>query len=172
MIALNQVVPPFSVDMPNAVKMRIISMVDLADDAPIGVGRVGYNRYRSVQPHALDRPAQEGFGSLCIPPRSQSEVHHLTICIDCPPQIPPLTANTDVGLVGVPIDAGSAQMFLRSLGQFRAEFLHPAVHGRPINRDVALRQKINDVLIGQRIAQVSTHGAKNESTREAMMFER
>lgn len=34
MIAVDPVVTPFSIDVPDAVKMRIIAVVDLADDAP------------------------------------------------------------------------------------------------------------------------------------------
>ncbi|WP_234899507.1 hypothetical protein [Ruegeria lacuscaerulensis] len=35
MITLDQIVSPLSVDVPNAVKMRIITMIDFANDTPI-----------------------------------------------------------------------------------------------------------------------------------------
>lgn len=41
-----------------------------------------------------------GFG---IPPRSQTEVDHLLVCIDGAPEITPLGVDADVSLIDVPI---------------------------------------------------------------------
>lgn len=55
MIAFDPVVAPLSVDVPDAVKMRIIVVVDLADDASIGLRFVSADRDRPVQTDTLDR---------------------------------------------------------------------------------------------------------------------
>lgn len=122
MITFDQVVSPLSIDVSDAVKLRIIPVVDFADDASICLCFVGNNCHRTVQPHTLNRLVQKGLGSLCIPSRGQTEINHLAVRIDSAPQVAPLAANADVCLVYVPIDAGPAQMFLSSLGQFRSEF--------------------------------------------------
>ena len=60
--------------------------------------------------------------------------------INGPPEIAPLASNADVGFIDMPIDAGTAEMLLGTLGQFRAELLDPAIRCRAVNRDVTLRQ--------------------------------
>ncbi len=82
MIALDQIAPPFSIDVPDVVKMRVVSVIDLADDTPIAMSLVGHDRYRSVQPHALYRLVEKGLGGLCIPSRGQAKIHHLAVGID------------------------------------------------------------------------------------------
>jgi hypothetical protein len=67
-VALDQVVLPFSVDVPDAIEMRVTPMIDLTDDTPISVCLIGTDRDGPVQPHALDRLVQEGSGGLRIPP--------------------------------------------------------------------------------------------------------
>lgn len=68
MIAFSEVVSPLSVDVSDAVEMGIVAVVDLANDAPISVCLVRADCDWSVQANTLDRLAQEGSGSLCIPP--------------------------------------------------------------------------------------------------------
>ena len=67
-VALDPNVLPFSVDMPDAVEMWVISVIDLADDAPIAVGFVGSDRDRPMQPNAFNHLAHEGLGSFSVPP--------------------------------------------------------------------------------------------------------
>lgn len=95
MIALDQVVSSLPVDVPNAVEVRIIAMIDLADDLTIGMRLVCTDRNRPMQPNPLDRLAQKGFGRLRIPPCRQRKTDHLTFCIDRAPQVPPLAADAD-----------------------------------------------------------------------------
>ncbi|MEP3588849.1 MAG: hypothetical protein ABJN18_04735, partial [Marinobacter sp.] len=52
-VALDQIVSPLPIDVPNAVEMRVIPVVDLADDAPVRAGFVGANCYWPMEPHAL-----------------------------------------------------------------------------------------------------------------------
>ncbi len=68
MVALDQVVSPLSINMPDAVEVRIVSVIDLTNDAPIAM-----------------RLVQEGFGRLRIPSCGQAKIHHLTVCIDGAP---------------------------------------------------------------------------------------
>ncbi len=49
MIALDQIVAPLFVDVPDTVKMRVITVVDIADDAPIGVCFVGADGHRLME---------------------------------------------------------------------------------------------------------------------------
>ncbi len=55
MVAFDKVVAPLSVDMPDAFDMRVIPMIDVPDDASIGMGFSRANRDRAVQPHTLNR---------------------------------------------------------------------------------------------------------------------
>jgi len=71
-----------------------------------------------------------------------------------------------------PVDAGPVQTLLGGPDQFWAELQDPAIHRRAINRAVALCQKIHDILIRQRVSQISPDGTKNDLTRKAMMLER
>lgn len=107
--------------------MRVKSVIDLADDAPIGVCFVSVYGDRSMQPHAFDCFAEKGLGRLCISARGESKVDHLAICIDCTRQMGPLPADPDVRLVNMPIEARMAQECLGSFCQFRRELLSPAV---------------------------------------------
>ena len=53
LIALDQVVAPPFVDMPDAVEMRVVPMIDVTNDTPIGMGFIGTDRDRAMQPYAF-----------------------------------------------------------------------------------------------------------------------
>ena len=93
MVALDQVVAPLSIDMRDAVEMRVIPMIYLANDAPVCLRLVRADCDWPMQSHAFNRLIQKGLGGLCISSRGQTEVYHLAIRIDGAPQIPPLTAR-------------------------------------------------------------------------------
>jgi hypothetical protein len=170
-VALDQGVLPFSVDMSDAVEMRIISAVFLSDDQPTPVGFVCDNRYGSVEPDALDGLAQEGPGRLCVSSCGQADVNDFAIRIDRPSQVAPFAADADLGLIHMPVDACTAQMFLCSLRQFWAKLLDPAEHSRSVNSYAALCQQINHVLIRQRVTQVPTHRVKYDIARKAVVLD-
>jgi len=65
--------------------MRVISMIDLADDVPEGRGFVRNNGYRAMKPHAFDRLVEKGHCCSCIPPGGEAEIDHLTSCINGAP---------------------------------------------------------------------------------------
>lgn len=109
--------------------------------------------------YALDRFVEDGFGRLCIAPGGETKIDQLAIRIDRSPEIAPFTANSDLGFIYMPIEACSAHVLLGALGRFRGEFLDPAIHGRPINLDPMLCQKIDHILVGQRISQIPTNSA-------------
>lgn len=81
MIALDEVVAPLLVDMPDAVEMWVIPPIDLADDTSIGRGFIGHDSDRAMEPYTLNRFVKEGLGCLGISPSGQGEVNHLTVCI-------------------------------------------------------------------------------------------
>ncbi len=164
MITFDPVVAPLSVDVTYAVEMWVIAMVDFADDTHIGLRLVGTDRNGAVQSDTLNR--------LRIPPRGEAEVDHLPVRINGAPEVVPFSADPDVGLVHMPIDTCPAQVLLCALGQFRAELLNPAIYNRAINCDIALCQKIDDILIRQRVSQISPDSTENDLTRKTMMFER
>ncbi len=85
MITLNQIVAPFFVDVPDAIKMRVISVIDFTNDAAIGRCFVGPDCYGLVQARTLDRFVEKGFGVFRIPSGGEGEVDYLTVRIDCPP---------------------------------------------------------------------------------------
>jgi len=126
MVALDPVVTPLSVDVPDAVKVRVISMIDLADNAPVGRGFVCDNGDRPMKFHALDRLVEKGLCCFCIPLGGQTKIDHLTVSINGAPEVAPFATNPDVGFANVPIDARATQMLLSALRQFRRELLDPA----------------------------------------------
>ncbi len=120
----------------------------------------------------LDRLVEEGLGRPRIPPRGEEVVNHLAVCVDGAPEVTAPPADTDVCFDHTPVDAGPVQMLLGGPDQFWAELQDPAIHRRAINRAVALCHKICDILIRQRVSQISPDGTENDLTRKAMMFER
>lgn len=146
MIAFDPMVSPFSVNMPYAVQMRVIAVVDLADDT--------------------------GLGRLRIPARGEAEIDHLAVGLNGAPEVAPLSADANISFVDMPVETGPTQMLLGAPRQFWAELLDPAKDGRAINRSVALCQKIDDILIRQRVSQRPPDGTENDPTRKAMMFKR
>ena len=66
-VALDQIVVPLSVDMPDAVEMWVVAVINLTNDAPIGLGFIGHNYDRAMRPHTLNSFVQKSFGSLCVP---------------------------------------------------------------------------------------------------------
>lgn len=171
MIALDQIVAPLSVDMPDTVEMRIIAMVDLANDPGVGRGFVCHNDDRPMQAHPLNRLVQKGLCRLRIPSCGKTEVDHLPVRIDGTPQVAPLAADADIGFIDMPVDAGSAQVFLGPFCDLRTKLLNPAIHGRPVNGDPALCEQVNDILIGQRVAQIPPYRAKDDLARKTVMLE-
>lgn len=111
MIAFDPVVAPLSIDVPDAVKMRIVAVVDFADDAPIGLRLVGADRDRSMQADTLDCPVEKGPGRLCISPRGEAEVDPLAICVDGAPEVAPLPADAYIGF-------GSASIYVMQLSSY------------------------------------------------------
>ena len=85
MVALDQVVLPLSIDMPNAVEVWIISVIDLSYDASIAVRLIGHDCHRSMQAHTFDGLFEKGLGGFCISPRRKAEIHHLPVCVDGAP---------------------------------------------------------------------------------------
>lgn len=85
MIALGQVVLPLTVDMSDAVEVRIVAMIDFANDTPIGLGFIRHNCHRAMQPHTLNRFVQKGLGGFRVSSSGQAEIDHLTVCIDHTP---------------------------------------------------------------------------------------
>ena len=59
---------PLSIDMPD-VDMRVISMIDLADDAPMARRPVRHDGNWPLHPDAFACLAPEGSGGPCIAPR-------------------------------------------------------------------------------------------------------
>lgn len=112
--------------MPDTVEVWIVPIINFANDTSIRLRFVGHDCHWTVQPHTLNCFIQKGFGGSRVPSGGQAEIHHLTVCIDSPPKVAPLAADADVSLVHMPINAGAAQVFFCSLGQFRTEFLNPA----------------------------------------------
>ena len=55
MVAFDQIVPPFSVDMRYAVEMRIVSMTDLLDSTPICLRLVCGDGHRAVRADTFNR---------------------------------------------------------------------------------------------------------------------
>lgn len=147
-------------------------MIDFANDASIGMRFVGHNCHRPVQPHTLNRLVQKGFCGFRVPSCGEAEIDHLIVCVDSPPQVAPLAAHPDIGLINMPNDAGPAQILPRSFGQFRSEFLNPSIYRRPINGDLAFCEQIHHVLVGQRVAQIPTHRTKDDVTWKTVMLER
>ncbi len=78
-------------------------MVNLTDNLGISWGFVGADRRGSVQAHALNCVLQKSLCRSGIAPRRQAKVNHLTVRIHRPPQIAPLAADADIGLVDMPI---------------------------------------------------------------------
>ena len=77
-IALNQIVASLPIDVSNAAKMRIISMIDLTNDPSIrlrvvhcpavhriiNVARGGHDCHRAVQSHTLNRLCRKAFAAI------------------------------------------------------------------------------------------------------------
>lgn len=82
MITLDQVVPPLSVNMSDAVEVRVVAMNDLANDTPIGLGFIGHNCHGAMQRYTVNRFVQKGFGGFRVSSGGQAKIDQLTICID------------------------------------------------------------------------------------------
>lgn len=128
----------------------------------------GQDCHGPVQPHTLNCPQK----CFRVPSCREAEINHLTVCVDSPPQIAPLAANSDIGLANILIDVDPAQIFFRSFGQFRSEFLNPAIYSRPISGDLAFLKQIHHILVVQRVARIPPHCAKDDATRKTGMLER
>jgi hypothetical protein len=75
-IALDQIVPPLSIDMSDAIKVRIISVIDLTNDTSIAVRLVRHNCKRPVQAYTRDGLVEKGPCSLCIASRGEAARSH------------------------------------------------------------------------------------------------
>lgn len=101
MIAFDQGVPPLSVDVPDAVEMWVMSMIDIAIYTSICLRLVGHNCHRTMQSNAFHRFVAEAFRSFGVPPRGEANIHHLVIGVDGSREMPPLANNVKVGLVNM-----------------------------------------------------------------------
>ena len=124
--------------------MWVVPAVDFANNASIRLGFIGDDCHRTMQTYTLSCLFQKGHSSFRIVSSPQAKVDHLTVHIDCALKTSPFAADTDVGLIDVPIYVGATQMLLCSLGQLRAELLNPAIHGRPTNGDAVFCEQIHN----------------------------
>ena len=129
MIALNPVIQPLTVDMFDTVKMWIIAVIDLANNAAISWSLVRDDCDRPMQAHTLNRLVQKSPGRFCIPPGRQTKVNPRAVCIDSAPQIPPFSTDADIGLIHMPLEAGAAQVTFCPSGDLWAELDDLAING-------------------------------------------
>ena len=74
MIAFDEVVAPLLVDMPDAVRMWVISAIDLADDTSIGRSFICDDGDRAMEPYTLNRFVKKDLDCVGSSARSQAGV--------------------------------------------------------------------------------------------------
>lgn len=171
MIAFDPVISPFSVDMRDTVEMRIVAPVLVTDRLAVRRRLIGADRDRSMQPNPLDRLAQEGFGRLGIAAGGQPEIDQMTVPVDRPPKVAPLTTDHEVGLIHMPVEADPAAMPLGTFGQFRPELLDPSIDRRAIDEHTPPGQKIGGVLIRDWVAKIHPNRAEDNDGGKPMALE-
>ena len=125
-----------------------------------------------MEPHALDRLVEKGFRRFRISPRGEAEVDHLTVRVNRAPEVAPLAACTNVGLVNMPVQAAPGFVFERSLCDFRTELSNPSVGRRCIHFNATLCQQIPHIPARKREPAIPAHRAQDHVRRKPMMFER
>jgi hypothetical protein len=169
-VTFDPIAPKLSVDMTDAVEMRIVLLIDLTNDGPIGVGFVGVDRDRPIQTSPFDCLAKNGSRSLRdvtsggSRPSDRFHRSRTTGHAICPP-------DANVSFIGVPEYERPPQVLLGSLGQLGTKLLNPAIHGRSVDDYAALFQDIDDILARQRISQIPAHGTKDDLTWKAVILE-
>ncbi len=71
--------------MSDAVEVRIVATINLANDTLIGLGFICHNCHRAMQVYTLNRFVEKGFDGFRVSSGGQAEIDHLTVCIDRTP---------------------------------------------------------------------------------------
>ncbi|CTQ33171.1 putative transposase OrfB [Jannaschia rubra] len=152
--------------------MRIISTVQILDHLPISGGLVRTDGNGPVEAYILDGLLQKGFGSSSITPCCQPEVDELASVFYGTPEVTPLAAYTNIGLVNVPIQPPPAAVIVGAPSDLGAEFLDPAENRSPIHRDPSLCQQITDILVREGKPAVPPDGKQDHLSRKPISLER
>src|SRR5215210_4429289 len=104
--------------------------------------------------------------------RGEQEVNGLTLSVDSPIQVLPLTFDLDIGFVHPPTAAHGALLAVpKGRLQERRKLLDPAVDVRMIDLDAALFHHFLQVPIAERIGQIPAYAEQNDVFLDAMSFE-
>lgn len=145
-IGFDPVVLPLLVDMEDRI-IRAPTLIDLVNDLGIGRRLVGENRHRLVKPRVILGLPQESARRLCVPPGCKSEIDQLAMMIDRTPEIAPLSANSYVCFIDMPIEAAPAAPTKGSFGNLRPKFLDPTVDRRRVNLDSMFGKHVPNIPI-------------------------
>ncbi len=115
----------------------------------------GCRRSQSAWPAvALESPAQETLGSSEVAPLAEPELDRVTITVDGPIQIFPLSSDFDVRFIDVPLPGNSSLSSIEAPQKFGRVPNDPSVNGRMVDRDAALRHHLLQISEAQIVSQI------------------
>lgn len=131
---------------------------------------VDYSRYRIAG--RAQSGTEEAFRSSCIPSGREQKVDGLTCRINGAIQVLVLALHPYIGLVGAVALVGGLQVYPTAPVQLRGIGLNPAPDAARIQLNPTFGQKLGDVSVSQRIAQVPPDTKDDHLTRKMATFER
>src|SRR3954453_3339130 len=150
---------------------QLALLLHLAQRTGIALETVGDDLARVAGVLPAEGTLEEALRCLLVPLGTEQKVDRLAGAVDCPVQVAPLPADSDVRFINVPRPAARTQVAAHPLLQLRGEALDPAVHGRVIDHHAAIGEHSLKIAIADRELQVPAHRPQDYLGREAKAAE-
>jgi hypothetical protein len=120
---------------------------------------------------ARPTPSEKVLCRLRMPARTEHKIEGLTLRIHGPMGVVPLLLNPNIPLIHTVQVVGRPQIRTTPPVQLRRVVLDPAKHRGVVDPYPALPQKLFNVVVAQRLAQMPLHGAKDDVALKVEPFE-
>jgi len=100
-----------------------------------------------IQPGILAGLFQKRPCCLDVPPCCKTKINQLAMLIDSTPEVAPFAANSNIGLVHMPVQTSPRSVLESSFRNLWAEFTHPSMDRGRIHLNPSLSQQISHVAV-------------------------
>jgi hypothetical protein len=114
---------------------------------------------------------EEGVGRSRIPTIMEVDINELAVLVNCPINVPPASADRQIGLINAPAMTNREAMHARRRNEAWGERADPVVDGTRITTDAARSEPRGDLGIAQPGAELSPNSKCHDVIRETVAAE-
>ena len=155
------------------VEVAALAMFDAGQEFPlrgtVALELIGHDDPRDVLA-PFEELAEERLRGFLVPPALHQDIEDMTVLIDDPPQIVPLTTDREKDLIQMPLVTLLRAPAPELIGILLAEFATPFPDGFVRDDHAADEQEFFHIPVAEREAEIEPDGMVDNLTGEPMMF--